>query len=164
MIHITYTRVASVALALLLVFSSVGGVAAQTSDSEWRQQIVEDTRSMAGTYNANIDNVDLGPVSLAGISNVYITDASTGEVAELHIRMDERNHIVGASWGPNSEATRKITTDRETYNNVINADNPAAAFRNAIADDKIVISGDNGNIVEGVKWRIINLLKGFVLN
>jgi hypothetical protein len=164
MIHITYTRVTSVALALLLVFSSVGGVAAQTSNSEWSQQIVDDTISAMDTYNANIDNVDLGPVSLTGYSNVYITDTSTGEVAEFHIEMDERNHLIGAYWETNTEATRKITTDRETYNTVINADNPAAAFRNAIADDKIVISGDNGNIVEGVKWRIINLLKGFVLN
>lgn len=161
MIHITYTRVASVALALLLVFSSVGGVAAQSDNPEWGQELFEEVEGMVGTYNDNIDSVDLGPVSLAGTTNIYVNDGS--EQATYAVTMDADNHIENLQQGTDDAAKRKITTDRATLQNIANSPTPAAAFRNAVANDDIVITGENGQIIEQVKWTVLNVLKGFLL-
>lgn len=159
MIHITYTRVASVALALLLVFSSVGGVAAQSDNPEWGQELFEEVEGMQDKYNANADEVNL-PVSIAGTMNVYVNDGD--EQATYSFTMNADNEITSMQQGLDSDAPRKITTDRAVLQRIADSDNPAAAFRNAVMNDEIVISGEEGQTLEQIKWAVVNFLKDYI--
>ncbi|MFC7325336.1 hypothetical protein ACFQMF_12185 [Halorubrum rutilum] len=145
------------ALAGVAVAQSDGG-AAQTGDGD---DLYESLEEMVPAYNENADSVDLGPVNLAGTSNIYIQDGSS-EVT-YSITMDRQNRITDLDDSRSEDAVRRITTDRETVEELVAADNPAAAFRNAVADDEIVISGETGNPVERVKWTVINAVKGFFI-
>lgn len=154
---------ALVAVSLLLV-GSVGGVAAQsesTENPEWGEELFAEMESMVDDYNTHAESVDLGPVSLAGATNVYVVDGD--EQATYTIYMDGDHRITDVQQGTDADAKRKMTTDRATIDRIAGADNPAAAFRSAVDSDDIVISGESGEVVEQIKWTIINVLKGFFL-
>ena len=144
--------------AVLLVSALAGGAAAQTDDGD---DLYESLEEMVPAYNANADAVDLGPITLAGTTNVYIQDGDSEAVYSL--TMDDQNRITQLEDSRSGDAVRKITTDRATLAGIAAADNPAAAFRDAVANDDIVISGEDGQVIEGIKWGVINLFKGFFL-
>ncbi|GAA0530047.1 hypothetical protein ABNG02_02590 [Halorubrum ejinorense] len=144
--------------AILLVSALAGGAVAQTDDGD---DLYESLEEMVPAYNANADAVDLGPINLAGTTNVYIQDGDSEAVYSL--TMDDRNRITALEDSRSEDAVRKITTDRATLAGIAAADNPAAAFRDAVANDDIVISGEDGQVVEGVKWAVVNFFKGFFL-
>ena len=146
------------AVAVLLASALAGGAVAQSDDGD---DLYESLEEMVPAYNANAESVDLGPINLAGTTNIYIDDG--GDDVTYSITMDGDNRITALDDARSDDAVRKITTDRETLESIAAADNPAAAFRDAVADDDIVISGENGQIVEGIKWAVINLFKGFFL-
>jgi len=146
------------ALAGAAVAQSDAGAAAQTDDGD---DLYESLEEMVPTYNENADSLDLGPVNLAGTSNIYIQDGSS-EVT-YSVTMDRQNRITDLDDSRSEDARRKITTDRETVEELVAADNPAAAFRNAVANDDIVITGEAGKPVERVKWTVINAFKGFFI-
>lgn len=149
----------TVTVALLLTTALTGTAVAQTETSS--DSLYQDLENMVPTYNENIDDVDLGPVNLAGASNIYIQDGDS--VVTYSVTMDSQNHITDLSDSPDENAVRKITTDRATLERIVAADNPAAAFRDALVDDDIVITGENGQILEGLKWMVINALKPYLL-
>ena len=144
--------------AILLVSALAGGAVAQTDDGD---DLYESLEEMVPAYNANADAVDLGPINLAGTTNVYIQDGDSEVVYSL--TMDDQNRITALEDSRSEDAVRKITTDRATLAGIAAADNPAAAFRDAVANDDIVISGEDGQVIEGIKWGVINLFKGFFL-
>jgi len=146
------------ALAGVAVAQSDDGAAAQAADGDGLYESLEE---MVPTYNENADSLDLGPVNLAGTSNIYIQDGSS-EVT-YSVTMDRQNRITDLDDSRSEDARRKITTDRETVEELVAADNPAAAFRNAVANDDIVITGEAGKPVERVKWTVINAFKGFFI-
>jgi ABC-type glycerol-3-phosphate transport system substrate-binding protein len=145
------------AVAVLLASAVAGGAVAQSDGDD----LYETLEEMVPAYNANADAVDFGPVSLAGTTNVYVRDGDTERT--YSITMDDRNRITALDDSRSDDAVRKITTDRATLDGIAAADNPAAAFRTAVANDDIVISGEDGQFVEGIKWAVINFFKGFVL-
>lgn len=145
-------------VAVLLVSALAGGAVAQSDSGD---DLYESLEEMVPAYNANADAVDLGPVNLAGTMNIYIEDGSSEVV--YSITMDGQNRITALDDSRDEDAVRKITTDRETIETIAAADNPAAAFRDAVANDDIVITGEDGQFVEGVKWAVVNFLKGFLL-
>ena len=145
-------------VAVLLASALAGGAVAQSDDGD---DLYESLEQMVPAYNANAESVDLGPINLAGTTNIYIDDG--GDDVTYSITMDDENRITALHDARSDDAVRKITTDRETLETIAAADNPAAAFRDAVANDDIVISGENGRIVEGIKWTVINLFKGFFL-
>ena len=154
------------AVAVLLAGALAGVAVAQSDDGAVPQtnggdDLYESLEEMVPAYNENADSVDLGPVNLAGTSNIYIQDGSS-EVT-YSITMDRQNRITDLDDSHSEDAVRKITTDRETIEAVVAADNPAAAFRNAVANDDIVITGEAGKPVERVKWTVINAVKGFFI-
>lgn len=153
------TRVSLIlTVAVLLVSALAGGAVAQSDDGD---DLYESLEEMVPAYNANADAVDLGPVNLAGTTNIYIEDG--GSEVTYSVTMDDRNRITDLDDSRSEDAVRKITTDRATIEEIAAADNPAAAFRNAVANDDIVISGEDGQILEGVKWAVINVFKGFFI-
>mgnify|MGYP006296784237 FL=1 len=145
-------------VSVLLASAFAGGAVAQTDDGD---DLYASLEEMVPVYNENADAIDLGPVNLAGTTNVYIADGDA-EVT-YSITMDERNRITALDDSRSDDAVRKITTDRATLESIAAADNPAAAFRSAVANDDIVISGEEGHFFEGVKWTVINVFKGFFL-
>ena len=153
------TRISLVlAVAVLLVSALAGGAVAQADDGD---DLYESLEEMVPAYNENADAVDLGPITLAGTSNVYIQDGDS--VVVYSLTMDDENRITALEESASEDAVRKITTDRATLTDIAAAENPASAFRDAVANDDIVISGEDGQLVEGIKWGVINLFKGFFL-
>lgn len=147
---------------LAIVFAGgVGSVSAQSSSPDWGDQLFVEMESMVGQYNAHAEHIDLGPVSLAGATNVYVVDGD--EQATYTIYMDSDHRITDIQQGTDDDATRRMTVDRATIGDIASADNPAAAFRSAVESGAIVITGEDGHILERVTWVIVNALKGFFL-
>jgi len=154
------TRIPLVLVVVMLAIGAVtGGAVAQSSGED--ADLYESLEEMVPTYNENADSVDLGPVSIAGTSNIYIEDGDS--VVTYSMTIDDQNRITDLSESPDDDAVRKITTDRETIERLTTADNPARAFRDAVANDDIVITGEDGQTVEQIKWAVINAFKGFFL-
>jgi len=155
-----YSRIPLViAVAVLLVTAATGSAVAQSSGDD--AGLYESLEDMVPVYNENADSVDLGPVSLAGTSNIYIQDGDS--TITYSLTMDDQNRITDLSDSVDDDAKRKITTDRATIEELTTANNPAVAFRNAVANDDIVITGESGQTVERVKWAVINAFKGFFI-
>ncbi|AEN05626.1 hypothetical protein [Halolamina sp.] len=165
-------RFVTLAVVVLLISSSVGSVAAQANgEPEWAGELETNVNEMIPAYNERAGEINLGPLSLSGTTNVYVYDADSDgdgvsdgeELATFQITMDRQNRITNFERGTSDDAARKLTTDRATLEGIANTNNPAAAFRSAIANDKIVISGESGQFVEGLKWTIVNAFKGLFL-
>lgn len=154
-------RLATLAVVGLLLASSAGSVAAQNAEPAWAADLETAVEDMLPAYNERAGDVDLGPLSLAGTTNVYVSDGDA--VATFRVTMDGDNKITAFERGTNADATRKLTTDRATLERIAAAENPAAAFRTALANDDIVVSGEQGHFVEGLKWTVVNLFKGLFL-
>ena len=154
------TRIPVVLVVVVLAIGAVtGGAVAQSSGDD--ADLYESFEEMVPAYNENANSVNLGPVSIAGTSNIYIEDGDS--VVTYSMTIDDRNRITDLSESPDDDAVRKITTDRETIERLTAADNPARAFRDAVANDDIVITGEDGQTVERIKWAVINAFKGFFL-
>ena len=154
------TRIPVVLVVVVLAIGAVtGGAVAQSSGDD--ADLYESLEEMVPAYNENADSVNLGPVSIAGTSNIYIEDGDS--VVTYSMTIDDRNRITDLSESADDDAVRKITTDRETIERLTAADNPARAFRDAVANDDIVITGEDGQTVERIKWAVINAFKGFFL-
>jgi len=155
-----YSRIPLIiAVAVLLVTAATGSAVAQSSGDD--AGLYESLEDMVPVYNENADSVDLGPVNLAGTSNIYIQDGDS--TITYSLTMDDQNRITDLSDSVDDDAKRKITTDRATIEELTTANNPAVAFRNAVANDDIVITGESGQTVERVKWAVINAFKGFFI-
>lgn len=154
-----HTRIALVlAIAVLLVGVLPTATVAQSDGDE---ETFEQLESMVEPYNENVGDADMGPLNLAGTNNLYIEDGDS--TLTYTIVVNDDNRITAVEDSGSDDAVRKITTDRATYDAVTSADDPAAAFRDAVADDEIRISGEDGELIEGLKWAVINVLKGFLL-
>ena len=151
--------VQSVLVLVLLASVTTGGVVAQSDSGD--ADLYASLEEMVPAYNENADSVDLGPISLAGANNLYIQDGAS--VITYSILMDQQNRITGLDDGPDADAKRKITADRATVEAITSADNPASAFRDAVANDDIVIAGEDGQPIEKIKWAVLNLFKGVFL-
>ncbi|ATW88635.1 hypothetical protein halTADL_1882 [Halohasta litchfieldiae] len=152
-------RILSMLMVAVLLASAVTGSAAAQSASG--DDLYESLEEMVPLYNDNADSVDLGPVSIAGTSNIYIQDGES--VVTYSMTMDKQNRITDLADTPSEDAKRKITTDRATIEQITTASNPAVAFRDAVANDDIVITGEDGQTVEKIKWAVINAFKGFFI-
>lgn len=155
-----FTRISQLMVVLVVLVSVVSGsVVAQSDNADG--DLYQSLEDMVPVYNENADSVNLGPISLAGANNLYIQDGDS--VIIYSLVMDKENRITALTDSPDADAKRKITTDRATIDRLTSADNPAVSFRNAVANDDIVITGEDGQIIEKFKWVVLNLFKGFFL-
>ena len=143
----------------LLVNAAAGGAVAQSDSGD--ADLYESLEDMVPLYNENADSVNLGPVSIAGTNNIYIDDGDS--VVTYSLVINDQNRITALNDSPSEDAKRKITTDRATIEELTTASNPALAFRDAVANDDIVITGEDGQVIERVKWTVINAFKGFFI-
>ncbi|PSP85647.1 hypothetical protein BRC83_02670 [Halobacteriales archaeon QS_1_68_17] len=137
--------------------SAAAPAVAQSDQPAWAADLYDRTEGMVEVYNGNVSKIDLGVAGdqLANERvNFRISDGD--EEAVFSFRMDGNNRITQLSPGPRDDATLVMETDRETVEGIIEARNPAAAFRDAVLDDEITISGVGA--VNGVKWSAINVV------
>ena len=153
-----YTRWIGVLLALLVVASGVA-VAQSGSASDqpaWADEAFSEYEGMVAVYNESITSVNLG-VGGDQLSNervnLVVTDAD-GETATISFRMDGQLRMTELEQGPRSDATLRMSTDRETFERIVDADDPAVAFRAAVTNDQITFDG-LGTTTAG-KWVVIN--------
>jgi len=92
---------------LVLLVSAVSGSAVAQSDSG--DGLYESVENMVPVYNENADSVNLGPVNLAGTSNIYIQDGES--VVTYSMTMDKQNRISDLADSPGADAKQKITTE-----------------------------------------------------
>lgn len=142
-------------LALLVVTS--GLAAAQSTDQpEWADEAFAEFEGMVAVYNESITAVDLGVAGdqLANERvNLVVTDAD-GATATFSFRLDGQLRMTELAQGPRSDATLRMSLDRATFDEILTADNPAVAFRDAVAEDDIRFSGVG--TTNAVKWTVIN--------
>ena len=157
-------RILTALAVVSLVVAAASPAAVAQSDDRWKTDLYNELSASVDVFNANVDNVSLG---FAGDQlanervNLYVNDGDDQMVASFY--MDGDNHITQLQQGAHPDAQLKMTGDRETVESIINSNTPAADFRDAVVDDRIVISGEDDAFVERVKWGLINLLKGFLL-
>lgn len=116
---------------------------------------------MVPTYNDQITRQDLGVAAgqLKGETvNLVVTDRASGETAVVSFRMTRQLNIRDLSKGPRDDATLKMTASRATVERISNSQSPGAAFRTAVKNDDIKISGLT--LVNKVKWTAINAARG----
>jgi hypothetical protein len=157
------SRIAVAAVLTVLLLSTSTGAFAQ-SDPAWEGEVYEAVSEMVPTYNERVSEVDLG---IAGDQladrrvNVYVEDGDA--TAVYSFRTDADNRIEDFRRGAHPDARLRVTTSRATVVGVARADNPAAAFRAAVAGGDIVVTGERGHPVEQVKWTVINALRSVFL-
>ncbi|MFA1609621.1 hypothetical protein [Halobellus rubicundus] len=141
-------------LALLVVTS--GLAVGQSDQPEWADEAFAEFGGMVAVYNESITAVDLG---VAGDQlenervNLVVTDAD-GATATFSFRLDGQLRMTELDQGARSDATLRMSLDRETFDEIIAADNPAVVFRDAVAAGDIRLSGVG--TTNAVKWVVIN--------
>ncbi|ESS05958.1 MAG: hypothetical protein A07HB70_01501 [uncultured archaeon A07HB70] len=132
----------------------IGGGSA-SAEPAWAASLYEQLSSYVPEYNQSVTERDLGrggeQLSNQTI-NLYVT-ADGGE-AVFSFRTDGSNRIEEFQRGGREVATVRMETDRETVERITGSQSPAEAFRQAIADGDISISGIG--TVQEIKWRILN--------
>lgn len=161
----TSTRFVSLFLAVALVAVAASApVFAQESETpsdEEMQQLLEEGVAL---YNDNVEQLDVSFARslIAGKTvNVYVEDGDETHVFSASVQDDMR--IDDISTGPNDEASTRITTDRQTLETIADSSDPLAEVQDALADDRIRVSGERGHPVDQVVWTVANTFKGFFL-
>lgn len=157
---------ARVLLATLLVVSvasvGVGSALAQSDQPAWGDEMFEDFGGFVSAYNENVDASDLG-IAAGQLKdervNLIVTD-SDGTEATASFRMNGQLQIQDLEQGTRDDATLKMTTDRATIERILESNNPATTFQNALTGGDIRIDGLG--LVNSVKWTVINILASFL--
>ncbi|MEA5407134.1 hypothetical protein VB773_05770 [Haloarculaceae archaeon H-GB2-1] len=147
----------------ILVLGSVvtAGVAAQTNQPGWADDLYTDAETMVSTYNEQVEGKDLGTAAgqLKGEKiNLVISDGQTAEVATFSFRMDNELRITELKKGARDDATLEMATNRQTVQKINEANSPGFVFRNAIKSRDISINGVS--TVNKIKWTVINGVGG----
>lgn len=157
---------ARVLLATLLVVSvasfGIGAGLAQSDQPAWADEMFGNFEGFVSAYNENVDASDLGMAADQLKNervNLIVTD-SDGTQATASFRMNGQLQIQELEQGTRDDATLKMTTDRATIERILESNNPATAFQNALADGDIRIGGIG--LVNSVKWAVINILASFL--
>ncbi|WP_311173165.1 hypothetical protein [Halobellus ordinarius] len=154
----TQFRWFGVFLAFLVITSGVA--TAQSAQPEWADEAFAEFGGMVATYNESITAVDLGVAGdqLANERVNLVVTGTDGETATFSFRMDGQLRMTELAQESRSDATLRMSTDRETFNETLTADNPAIVFRDAVAGGDIRFSGlGTGN---AIKWTVINSAAG----
>ncbi|MFC6975940.1 hypothetical protein ACFQL1_16580 [Halomicroarcula sp. GCM10025709] len=155
----TTTRIAALVFAgLLVVAGGTGTTVAQSGQAEWAGDLYDEFDAMVPAYNDAVDPEDYGPLAgqLRGERvNMVVTDGD-GSQATASFRLDDELRIQDQRPEHRSDATLKLSTDRETMTDILDSETPATAFQTAVADGDISIDGVGP--VNAVKWFLINVV------
>ncbi|KAB1187890.1 MULTISPECIES: hypothetical protein [Haloferax] len=155
-------RLVSVFLAIALVTASAP-VVAQESESPSDEEMLQLLEEGVALYNQNADQFDVSFARglIAGKTvNVYIEDGDETHVYSASVDDDMR--IVDVAAEPNPDASMRISTDRATLEAIASSSNPLAEVEQAVRDDRIRVTGEDGHFVDKAVWTIANLFKGLL--
>ncbi|WP_411964089.1 hypothetical protein [Haloferax sp. YSMS24] len=160
---ISVHRFVSLFLVVALVVSSAGPALAQESElsSEDMKAILDDGVAL---YNANVDQLDVpfAKSLIAGKTvNVYIEDGDQTHVFSAVFQDDMQ--IADVATEPNPDATTRISTDRATLETIASSSDPLSEVEDAVRDDRIRISGEDGHFLNQAIWTVANVFKGILL-
>lgn len=154
----TFARI----LLSLAVVAAAGAVAtpvaAQGDQPDWAVDMFDRMGPMVETYNENVDADDFGFVAgqLQNQKvNLVVDDPANGTEASVSFRMDGDLRMQELELGTRDDATIRMSTDKATMDSIITSDSPVAAFREAVLDDEITISGIG--TLNSVKWTVVNI-------
>lgn len=135
----------------------IGGGETSTEPA-WVTSLYGQLTSYLQEYNAAIESDETGPIESQlqnEVVNLYVT-ADGGE-AVFSFRTDGENRIETFQRGSREDATVRMETDRETVDRITESDTPARAFREAIVDDDVTISGIG--TLNGLKWWALDTVR-----
>jgi hypothetical protein len=147
---------------LLVIAAGTGTTVAQSGQPEWAGDLYDDFDAMVPAYNDQVDPDDYGP--LAGQLrnervNMVVTDTD-GSQATASFELDADLQIHDQRPETRSDATLKLSTDRDTMTQILNSETPSADFQAAVADGDIRIDGIGP--VNAMKWFLINVIADFL--
>jgi hypothetical protein len=101
-----------------------------------------------------------GTLLTGNVVNLHVTGPD-GDETVVSFRITDEGRIEDVGAGAHSRAKIKMSTDRETMRSISDANNPGAAFRNAVQLGAIRIDGIGG-IGSDLTWRVVNGVRGLV--
>ena len=135
-------RSVSLLLAVALVVSVAAPATAQSSPP-WADSLYDNFEEMVPTYNENTGTLNLGiGNSLLENQRVTVRVSEGSQVGYYWFDTDGDKRITATGQGEHPDgATLVVRTSRQTLTAVASADNPVAAFRQAVEDNHITFSG-----------------------
>lgn len=182
-------RLLAAAVALLVVAS--GGVAtAQTgSDGDgngdgagnpaWAGVLFEGLQGMAATYNEDVGEAqeEMSPATRQVFNRLKgktVNAYFAGTDVTFSFRMTQSGHITDLRPRPRDDAALAMHLTRDTAESLVAADQPVDAFVSAVRNGRfvgdvedrtaqgVVITGEQGHVVEQATWTVVNAAKGFL--
>lgn len=156
-----HPRLIGIILAALVVSSGIALAQSQSGSEDqpaWADEAFAKYEGTVSIYNDRITAVDLG---IAGDQlanervNLVVTDTD-GSTATISFRMDDQLRMTELEQGPRSDASIRLSADRVTFERILDADNPAVAFRTTVTNGGISIDGIGAT--SAVKWVVINTI------
>lgn len=86
--------------------------------------------------------------------NLYVESATGTAVVSFRVTEDDR--LTGLRAGTRGDATVRLDTDSRTVVQVADANDPAAALRDAVDADRVTVSGIGP--LDQLKWSLVDLL------
>lgn len=120
-------------------------------------RLYADLATLTERYNARVDARSTDRVGRQLRGEVVDFRVASGDgTVTASFRIDETGRITELRAGSRADATLRMRTDAETVRRLARADDPVGAFRRAVADDDVRITGIGP--VNWIKWAILDLL------
>jgi hypothetical protein len=133
------------------------GSPVESPDTTFDSRFYLRVSSVTTAYNDEQPELGLaGGLATDNVVNFHVTTAD-GETAVFSFRLTGDNRIEDLRAGARSDASIRMTTDKETFDRIATADSPGVAFREALASRDIRIGGRG--VVSGLFWGVVNLLR-----
>lgn len=128
------------------------------SSGTFDRRFYAEVSSVATAYNDERPDLGFaGRFARGNVINLHVT-ANDGEKAVVSFRLTEDNRIETVRAGARGDAKIRMTTDKATFDRIANADEPGEAFRRALENGDIRISGRT--LFSSLVWMVLNLLRG----
>jgi hypothetical protein len=138
------SRILAVLLAVVVVTSSVSGIAvAQSDDPAWADDLFAQMETMVEPYNERAGNLDL-PIGDGLLENARITveiSDDAGNTAFYRMETNGQKEITSLQRGEHPDPTLRIVTSRSAMEDVANAGNPVGELTTKIETGEVQLQG-----------------------
>lgn len=120
-------------------------------------EVYADIETMTERYNAEVESRSSDRVQRQLHGEVVNMQVASGDATvTVSFRIDEDGRITGLTAGSRRDATLRMQTDAGTVRRLARADEPVGAFRRAVADDDVRLTGIGP--VNWIEWAVVDLL------
>lgn len=130
----------ALAVLFLVVGVAAGGAVAQADDPAWADEVHADLERGAATHNAWVEREEPSFVGdrFAENEHVTLTVSDEGDAAAVYsVHTDDEMRVTDVNRGPARDETMRAFASKPALEDVAQADNPAAAFGDAVASGDI---------------------------